>query len=266
MLAKSQNHSKGCLNTLLAKSLVIKQSLKNLNTSFFHHFLSVKVDQKIPTCCPFCFAYSCKFSFLSSPMVQFQLLHSKFPLCASSTRGLLMSTYVKFINLFPEIKGHIQEVRNSYLELTDDKWCCHLHLGWYLEKRVNKKKLTYLAYTKKTVSQKQIFWQFSKDSRHCKQPIKFWNCLWLITQYFQKCLPATQPRLLCLNFLIHSVFRFCEVTQTSKILMRRSNRELWSTWNLVLLHHQMFWWVHLLDVYWSEFCTQTTLPVTSWLL
>lgn len=43
-------------------------------------------------------------------MVQFQLLHSKFALCSSATRGLLMSTYVKFINLFPEIKGHIQEV------------------------------------------------------------------------------------------------------------------------------------------------------------
>ncbi|XP_078346007.1 AP-2 complex subunit alpha-2-like [Oculina patagonica] len=49
----------------------------------------------------------------SSPMVQFQLLHSKFPLCASSTRGLLMSTYIKFINLFPEIKGHIQEILRS---------------------------------------------------------------------------------------------------------------------------------------------------------
>lgn len=49
----------------------------------------------------------------SSPMVQFQLLHSKFPLCSSATRGLLMSTYVKFINLFPEIKGHIQEILRS---------------------------------------------------------------------------------------------------------------------------------------------------------
>lgn len=49
----------------------------------------------------------------SSPMVQFQLLHSKFALCSSATRGLLMSTYVKFINLFPEIKGHIQEIMRS---------------------------------------------------------------------------------------------------------------------------------------------------------
>ncbi|XP_001641214.2 AP-2 complex subunit alpha-2 [Nematostella vectensis] len=49
----------------------------------------------------------------SSPMVQFQLLHSKFPLCASSTRGLLLSTYIKFINLFPEIKPYIQEILRS---------------------------------------------------------------------------------------------------------------------------------------------------------
>ncbi|XP_031568102.1 AP-2 complex subunit alpha-2-like [Actinia tenebrosa] len=49
----------------------------------------------------------------SSPMVQFQLLHSKFPLCHKSTRGLLLSTYIKFINLFPEIKGYIQEILKS---------------------------------------------------------------------------------------------------------------------------------------------------------
>ena len=46
-------------------------------------------------------------------MVQFNLLHSKFPLCTSATRGLLLSTYVKFINLFPEIKPQIQEVSAS---------------------------------------------------------------------------------------------------------------------------------------------------------
>uniref|UniRef100_A0A915JLE1 Clathrin/coatomer adaptor adaptin-like N-terminal domain-containing protein n=1 Tax=Romanomermis culicivorax TaxID=13658 RepID=A0A915JLE1_ROMCU len=46
----------------------------------------------------------------SSPMVQFNLLHSKYHLCSIATRALLLSTYVKFINLFPEIKAHIQEV------------------------------------------------------------------------------------------------------------------------------------------------------------
>lgn len=49
----------------------------------------------------------------SSPIIQFQLLHSKYHLCAASTRALLLSTYVKFINLFPEIKPQIQDVLRS---------------------------------------------------------------------------------------------------------------------------------------------------------
>ncbi|XP_052799570.1 AP-2 complex subunit alpha-2-like isoform X4 [Mya arenaria] len=60
----------------------------------------------------------------SSPLVQFQLLHSKYHLCSPATRGLLLSTYIKFINLFPEIKHTIQDVlksdnnmRNSDVEL-----------------------------------------------------------------------------------------------------------------------------------------------------
>lgn len=46
----------------------------------------------------------------SSPIIQFQLLHSKYHLCSASTRALLLTTYVKFINLFPEIKNDIQNV------------------------------------------------------------------------------------------------------------------------------------------------------------
>ncbi|UJR23024.1 hypothetical protein I4U23_026050 [Adineta vaga] len=46
----------------------------------------------------------------STPMVQFDLLHSKYHLCSSTTRSLILSTYMKFINLFPEIKLHIQEI------------------------------------------------------------------------------------------------------------------------------------------------------------
>lgn len=46
----------------------------------------------------------------SSPLIQFQLLHSKYHLCSASTRALLLTTYVKFINLFPEIKNDIQTV------------------------------------------------------------------------------------------------------------------------------------------------------------
>jgi len=46
----------------------------------------------------------------SAPLVQFRLLHSKYHLCAISTRGLLLTTYVKFINLFPEIKTVIEDI------------------------------------------------------------------------------------------------------------------------------------------------------------
>ncbi|XP_036381768.1 AP-2 complex subunit alpha-1-like isoform X2 [Megalops cyprinoides] len=60
----------------------------------------------------------------SSPLIQFNLLHSKFHLCSVPTRALLLSAYIKFINLFPETKPTIQEVlrsdsqiRNSDVEL-----------------------------------------------------------------------------------------------------------------------------------------------------
>ncbi len=46
----------------------------------------------------------------SSPIIQFELLHSKYHLCSSQTRCLLLSTYVKFVNLFSEIKPQIQDV------------------------------------------------------------------------------------------------------------------------------------------------------------
>merc|ERR1719189_675299 len=46
----------------------------------------------------------------SSPAVQLRLLHSKYHLCSVATRALLLSTYVKFVNLFPEIKTHVQEI------------------------------------------------------------------------------------------------------------------------------------------------------------
>jgi len=46
----------------------------------------------------------------SGPLIQFQLLHSKYHLCSVATRALLLTTYVKFINLFPEIRGNIQAI------------------------------------------------------------------------------------------------------------------------------------------------------------
>ncbi|XP_041053347.1 AP-2 complex subunit alpha-2-like isoform X1 [Carcharodon carcharias] len=60
----------------------------------------------------------------SSPLVQFNLLHSKFHLCSVPTRALLLSIYIKLMNLFPEIKSTIQvvlhsdsQLRNSDVEL-----------------------------------------------------------------------------------------------------------------------------------------------------
>jgi len=57
----------------------------------------------------------------SAPSVQFNLLHSKYHLCSPGTRALLLTTYVKFINLFPEIRGQIQEVlkNDSNLRCSD---------------------------------------------------------------------------------------------------------------------------------------------------
>jgi len=49
----------------------------------------------------------------SSPAVQLHLLHSKFHLCSRTTRALLLSTYVKFVNLFPEIKQQVQDIFNA---------------------------------------------------------------------------------------------------------------------------------------------------------
>lgn len=54
---------------------------------------------------------------LLSPLIQFNLLHSKFHLCSVPTRALLLSTYIKFVNLFPEIKTTIQDVLRSDSQL-----------------------------------------------------------------------------------------------------------------------------------------------------
>lgn len=53
----------------------------------------------------------------SAPMVQFKLLHSKYHLCSPMTRALLLSTYIKFINLFPEIRSTIQDVFRQHSNL-----------------------------------------------------------------------------------------------------------------------------------------------------
>uniref|UniRef100_A0A0N4Z4F1 AP-2 complex subunit alpha n=1 Tax=Parastrongyloides trichosuri TaxID=131310 RepID=A0A0N4Z4F1_PARTI len=46
----------------------------------------------------------------SGPLIQFQLLHSKYHYCSIATRSLLLTAYVKFCNLFPEIKEEVRKV------------------------------------------------------------------------------------------------------------------------------------------------------------
>ncbi|KAF9433906.1 hypothetical protein BGZ76_008832, partial [Entomortierella beljakovae] len=55
----------------------------------------------------------------ASPIEQFNTLHARFGLCSLATRALLLSTYIKFINLFPEIKGAILAVFNQYRHVLD---------------------------------------------------------------------------------------------------------------------------------------------------
>jgi AP-2 complex subunit alpha len=54
-----------------------------------------------------------------SPIEQFNAVHAKFNLCSLQTRALLLTTYAKFVNLFPEIKGHILPVLNQYRYVLD---------------------------------------------------------------------------------------------------------------------------------------------------
>lgn len=46
----------------------------------------------------------------SGPKSQLELLHSKFPNCSLQTKALLLSTYVKFANLYPEIIESIRPI------------------------------------------------------------------------------------------------------------------------------------------------------------
>ncbi|CAG8695492.1 10290_t:CDS:2, partial [Acaulospora morrowiae] len=57
----------------------------------------------------------------ASPIEQFRAIHSKFGMCTLQTRALLLTTYLKFINLFPEIKGEILSVFNQYRHVLDSE-------------------------------------------------------------------------------------------------------------------------------------------------
>ncbi|QSL66123.1 hypothetical protein MERGE_000498 [Pneumocystis wakefieldiae] len=57
----------------------------------------------------------------SSPIEQFISLHTKFNTYSSKTQALLMSTYIKFVNLFPEIKLDIQVIFEEYANSIDSE-------------------------------------------------------------------------------------------------------------------------------------------------
>ena len=57
--------------------------------------------------------------------MQFKLLHSMFHLCSNTTKYILLSTYIKLINLFPEIKLDIEEVLVNLTLLLLNTHECH---------------------------------------------------------------------------------------------------------------------------------------------
>ncbi|KAF9270218.1 Adaptor protein complex AP-2 alpha subunit [Marasmius fiardii PR-910] len=54
-----------------------------------------------------------------SPMEQFQVLHSKSQFCVAATRSLLLSTYIKWVNVFPEIKPQLVTIFERYRHVLD---------------------------------------------------------------------------------------------------------------------------------------------------
>lgn len=53
----------------------------------------------------------------SAPAAQFRVLHDKFHLCSGPTRALLLTSYVKLANLFPELKPTVTEAMRSPMNL-----------------------------------------------------------------------------------------------------------------------------------------------------
>ncbi|KAI4235860.1 MAG: hypothetical protein LQ349_002882 [Xanthoria aureola] len=56
-----------------------------------------------------------------SPIEQFMALSTKLAGCSSSTRAILLSTYIKFVNLFPEIKPQLLHVFRAYSHTLDSE-------------------------------------------------------------------------------------------------------------------------------------------------
>ncbi|KAG9016735.1 hypothetical protein FRB90_002337 [Tulasnella sp. 427] len=56
-----------------------------------------------------------------SPFEQYQLLQTKANYSSASTRALLLSTYIKWVNVFPEIKPHLLQVFERYTHVLDSE-------------------------------------------------------------------------------------------------------------------------------------------------
>ncbi|KAH9178720.1 Adaptor protein complex AP-2 alpha subunit [Lactarius sanguifluus] len=52
-----------------------------------------------------------------SPIEQLQVLHTKSQFCAAPTRALLLTTYIKWVNVFPEIKAQLINIFERYRHL-----------------------------------------------------------------------------------------------------------------------------------------------------
>jgi AP-2 complex subunit alpha len=56
-----------------------------------------------------------------SPIEQFMALQSKMQGCSSGTKGIILSCYIKFVNLFPEIKPRLMYVFQAYSHTLDSE-------------------------------------------------------------------------------------------------------------------------------------------------
>ncbi|KAF7310914.1 hypothetical protein HMN09_00634700 [Mycena chlorophos] len=54
-----------------------------------------------------------------SPIEQFRILHNKSQFCVAATRSLLLSTYIKWVNVFPEIKPQLTSIFERYRHVLD---------------------------------------------------------------------------------------------------------------------------------------------------
>ena len=56
-----------------------------------------------------------------SPIEQFMALQAKFGLCSPNTRAMILSAFIKFVNLFPEIKSQLLQAFQTYSHTLDSE-------------------------------------------------------------------------------------------------------------------------------------------------